>query len=53
MNQLIPNTSPSSLPALITDACGRASMRLLEFFAGNIRSLQTPRAYARLARRNF
>ena len=37
------------VPALITAAGERASMRFLEFFAANIRNPHTRRAYARAA----
>jgi site-specific recombinase XerC len=37
------------MPALITAAGERASMRFLEFFAANIRNPHTRRAYARAA----
>ena len=48
MNQLVPISS-STLPALVTAAGERASMRFLEFFAANIRNPHTRRAYARAA----
>jgi hypothetical protein len=38
-----------SLPALVTAAGERASLRFREFFAGNIRNPYTRRAYARAA----
>jgi site-specific recombinase XerD len=41
--------SSSTLPALITAAGERASMRFLEFFAANIRNPHTRRAYYRAA----
>src|SRR5213080_2983329 len=48
MNQLVPIGSPG-LPALVTAAGERASMRFLEFFAANIRNPHTRRAYYRAA----
>jgi site-specific recombinase XerD len=48
MNQLVPIRSPA-LPALVTAAGERASIRILEFFAANIRNPHTRRAYARAA----
>jgi site-specific recombinase XerC len=48
MNYLVPIISPA-LPALITAAGERASTRLLEFFAANIRNPHTRRAYYRAA----
>src|SRR5437868_1890508 len=48
MNQLVPVGSPA-LPALVTAAGERASMRFLEFFAANIRDPHTRRAYYRAA----
>jgi integrase/recombinase XerC len=48
MNQLVPISS-LQLPALVTAAGERASMRFLEFFAANIRNPHTRRAYARAA----
>jgi site-specific recombinase XerD len=39
----------SSTPALIADAPPRTRLRFLEFFAANIRNLNTRRAYARAA----
>jgi len=47
MSQLVPIGSPM-LPALVA-AGDRASMRILEFFAANIRNPHTRRAYARAA----
>ena len=47
MNQLAPLSSIDRLPALITVAGDRASLRFLEFFAANIRNPNTRRAYAR------
>jgi site-specific recombinase XerD len=47
MNQLVPITTPLSLPALIAVAGERASLRFLEFFAGTIRNVHTRRAYGR------
>jgi len=46
MNDLLP-TKSSALPALVTAAGERASMRFLEFFAANIRNPHTRRAYYR------
>lgn len=46
MNQLVPISSPA-LPALVTAAGERASMRFFEFFAANIRNPHTRRAYYR------
>ena len=43
MNELLPITSPT-LPALVSAAGERASMRFLEFFAANIRNPHTRRA---------
>ena len=40
MNQLVAIGSPS-LPALVSAASERASMRFLEFFAANIRNPHT------------
>ena len=40
MNQLVPIGS-SSLPALVSAAGERVSMRFLEFFAANIRNPRT------------
>ena len=48
MNELVPISSPT-LPALVTAAGDRASMRFLEFFAANIRNPHTRRAYGRAA----
>src|SRR6266849_8080463 len=48
MNQLLSVSSPA-LPALVTAAGERASMRFLEFFAANIRNPHTRRAYYRAA----
>lgn len=48
MNQLAPLPPPTlALPALIASADDRAQLRFLEFFAANIRNLNTRRAYAR------
>ena len=49
MNQLAPITPPTNLPALVASGGAYASMRFLEFFAANIRSPHTRRAYARAA----
>jgi hypothetical protein len=43
MNQLVRLASPA-VPALVTAAGERASMRFVEFFAANIRDPQTRRA---------
>ena len=51
MNQLISVSSPA-LPTLVACAGDRASMRILEFFAANIRNPHTRRAYYRPAK-NF
>ena len=48
MSQLVAITSPR-LPALVSAAGERASMRFLEFFAANIRNPHTRRAYYRAA----
>jgi len=48
MSQLVP-LATSSLPALVTAAGERASIRFLEFFAANIRNPHTRRAYYRAA----
>jgi hypothetical protein len=48
MSQLVPISSPA-LPSLVVAAGERASMRFLEFFAGNIRNPHTRRAYYRVA----
>jgi hypothetical protein len=50
MSQLVPVATSLTLPALITAAGERASMRFLEFFAANIRNPHTRRAYARAAK---
>lgn len=48
MNQIASPPSPASaLPVLIASADDRAQLRFLEFFAANIRNLNTRRAYAR------
>jgi site-specific recombinase XerD len=44
MNQLVPIDS-TQLPALVTAAGERKSMRFLEFFAANIRNPHTRRPY--------
>jgi integrase/recombinase XerC len=46
MNQLLPLRSTDSFPALIAAAGKGAQLRFLEFFAANIRNLNTRRAYA-------
>src|SRR5258708_27915660 len=48
MNELV-RIAPVSLPVLVTAAGERASMRFLEFFAANIRTPDTRRAYYRAA----
>jgi site-specific recombinase XerD len=48
MNHLVSIGAPA-LPALVTAAGERASMRFLEFFAANIRNPHTRRAYYRAA----
>jgi hypothetical protein len=47
MNQLALISTPVTLPALIAAAGDRASHRVLELFAANIRNLHTRRAYGR------
>lgn len=47
MNHLVPLPQATRLPALITVAGERASLRFLEFFAANIRNPHTRRAYGR------
>ena len=42
MNQLVP-IDPTTIPALVSAAGERASMRFLEFFAANIRTAHAPR----------
>jgi site-specific recombinase XerD len=49
MNGALVSTSSSPLPALVTAAGERASLRFLEFFAANIRNPHTRRAYYRAA----
>jgi hypothetical protein len=46
MNQLVP-LSASAVPAIVTAAGERASVRFLEFFAANIRNPHTRWAYSR------
>ena len=46
MNELVPTTPPSALPAIVTAAGERAQLRFLEFFAASIRNAHTRRAYA-------
>jgi hypothetical protein len=48
MNELVSISSPA-LPALVTAAGERASMRFLEFFAANVRNPHTRRPYYRAA----
>jgi integrase/recombinase XerC len=48
MNEFVPIPSPK-LPALVTAAGERASIRFLEFFAANIRNPHTRRAYYQAA----
>jgi site-specific recombinase XerD len=50
VNQLLVAISSSAVPALVTAAGERASMRFLEFFAANIRNPHTRRAYYRAAK---
>jgi site-specific recombinase XerD len=52
MTQLVSIVSPK-LPAVISAAGDRASLRFLEFFAANIRNPHTRRAYARAAAEFF
>src|SRR5581483_7757688 len=47
MNQLVPVTMTTNLPALIAAAGPRARNRFLEFFAARIRNPHTRRAYGR------
>jgi site-specific recombinase XerD len=47
MNQLVPISRLTNLPALIAVAGDRASLRFVEFFAANIRNPHTRRAYSR------
>jgi len=47
MNRLARAITSSSLPALVSAAGTRASIRFLEFFAANIRNSHTRRAYTR------
>jgi len=47
MNQLVPVTITTNLPALIAAAGDHASRRFLEFFAARIRNPHTRRAYGR------
>jgi site-specific recombinase XerD len=47
MNQLAPITVSGTLPALVTVAGDRASLRFMEFFGANIRNPHTRRAYMR------
>jgi site-specific recombinase XerD len=46
MNDLVPTTPPSALPALVMAAGEGAQLRFLEFFAASIRNAHTRRAYA-------
>ena len=48
MKQLVPIAS-TTVPALVTAAGERTSMRFLEFFTANSRNPHTRRAYARAA----
>ena len=43
------HSADTNLPALVASGGAYASMRFLEFFAANIRSPHTRRAYARAA----
>ena len=45
MNQLALIAASLALPALIATAGERGSLRFLEFFVANIRTLRTRRAY--------
>jgi integrase/recombinase XerC len=45
--EMISGDQARTLPALITVAGNRASIRFLEFFAANIRNPHTRRAYSR------
>jgi site-specific recombinase XerD len=47
MNHLVPITTTSALPAMITAAGDQAARRFLEFFAAAIRNPHTRRAYSR------
>ena len=47
MRQLTLIVPPVALPALISTAGDRASVRFMEFFAANIRNPHMRRAYAR------
>src|ERR1700687_1483803 len=49
MDQLVPLSSSTTLPALVTAAGERACMRFPEFFAATIRTPHTRRAYYRAA----
>jgi hypothetical protein len=49
MNQPVPIGATTTLPALVTAASERASVRFLEFFAANIRNPHPRRAYYRAA----
>jgi hypothetical protein len=46
MNELVPIAARTTLPAIIAAAGERASLRVLQFFAANIRNPQTRRAVA-------
>ena len=46
-DQIAPRAPVRTMPALITAAGDRASLRFLEFFAANIRNPHTRRAYSR------
>ena len=47
MNQFITITASPALSTIVVVAGERAQIRLLEFFAANIRNPHTRRAYAR------
>ncbi|MFI5020555.1 MAG: hypothetical protein ACHQRJ_02730 [Alphaproteobacteria bacterium] len=47
MSQLVPIATATNLPALIAAAGDRAVIRVLEFFAANIRNAHTRRGYGR------
>src|ERR1700722_12494209 len=50
MTALVPITSNTLVPALIASSGDRARIRFLEFFAANIRNINTRRAYAQATR---
>jgi site-specific recombinase XerD len=47
MNEVVRLPYSQSLPALVAAAGGKAQLRFLEFFAANIRNINTRRAYSR------